>query len=229
LSDNLTELRPGSIAATGPASFRIADLLDRKAKSLIDPLLNRIARRLAVAGISANAVTLAGFVLGIASAAAAAGRYFHLALLLLLLSRLCDGLDGAVARQGRSTDFGGFLDIVLDFAFYGAVPVGFAVADPRANALAAAVLVLSFYVNGATFLAYAIIAEKRGIPLDQRGGKSFLFTVGLAEATETIVVFAAMCLFPAAFAPLALLFAAVCFYTAAMRIMLARKAFAEIS
>ncbi len=81
--------------------------------------------------------------------------------MLLLLSRLCDGLDGAVARHTQKTDRGGFLDIVLDFAFYGVIPLGFVVAEPAQNAVAGAVLLFAFYVNGASFLAYAIMAEKR--------------------------------------------------------------------
>ena len=131
----------------------------------------------------------------------------------------------AVARATKKTDLGGYLDIVLDFAFYGMIPLGFVLADPAANAVAGAVLILSFYVNGSSFLAYAIMAEKRGLDTGQRGAKSLYFTTGLAEATETLAVFAAFCLFPGAFAPIAFVFAAICFYTAASRIVLAIRMF----
>ena len=141
--------------------------------------------------------------------------------------RLGDGLDGAVARIRGKTDFGGYLDIVLDFLFYGAIPVGFAILDPGANALAAAILVLSFYVNGASFLAFAIMAEKRGLSTEARGQKSLFFTTGLAEATETIAFFVAFCLFPGWFAALAYVFAAICFYTALSRIVLAGRVFKD--
>lgn len=198
-------------------------MLDGRAKKLIDPLLQAVGNRLAGMGISANAVTLAGFLLGVAAAWVIAQQYFLAGLFLLLTSRLADGLDGAVARATRKTDFGGFLDIVLDFASYGLIPIGFVLADPEANAVAGAVLVLSFYVNGASFLAYAIMAEKRAMQTTQRGEKSLFFTTGLAEATETIAVFIAMCLFPQWFAVLAWAFAAICFYTAFSRIMLARR------
>ena len=109
--------------------------------------------------------------------------------MLILASRIGDGLDGAVAKIAGKTDLGGYLDIVLDFVFYGAIPLGFVLADPAANATAGAVLLLSFYVNGASFLAYAAIAEKRKLATTVRGPKSLFFTTGLAEATETIVVF----------------------------------------
>ena len=125
-------------------------------------------------------------------------------------SRLGDGLDGALARIRGKTDLGGYLDIVLDFVFYGAIPLGFVIADPQANAVAGAVLIFSFYVNGASFLAYSIIAEKRKMETSVRGEKSIFFTAGLAEATETIAVFVAFCLFPAWFPQIAYTFAAVC-------------------
>ncbi|MCF3641974.1 CDP-alcohol phosphatidyltransferase family protein [Rhizobium sp. TRM95111] len=202
-------------------------MLDGLVRRAIDPLLDRTGRRLAAGGIGADAVTLAGLALGLGAAGLVAAGHSLAALGLLLASRLCDGLDGAVARHSRRTDFGGFLDIVLDFAFYGAVPFGFVLADPAGNAVPGAFLILSFYVNGASFLAYSIMAEKRGLATQARGAKSLYFTTGLAEATETLAVFVAACLVPAAFPWLAWGFAAVCFYTALSRILLARRMFRD--
>ena len=130
-----------------------------------------------------------------------------------------------MARHSFRTDRGGFLDIVLDFAFYAAIPLAFVLARPEANAVAGAVLLASFYVNGASFLAYAVMAEKRGLSGAARGQKSLYFTTGLAEATETIAVFCLACLFPDAFPVLAYVFAAACFVTAAARIALAVRTF----
>ena len=200
-------------------------MLDGTAKALIDPYLTRMGNGLARLGISADMVTWAGFVIGAAAGLAIAWQFYLAGLVLLLVSRLADGLDGAVARATKKTDLGGYLDIVLDFAFYGLIPLGFVFADPAANALAGAVLIFSFYVNGSSFLAYAIMAEKRGLDTEQRGAKSLYFTTGLAEATETLAVFAACCLFPGQFAVIAWIFAVICFYTAASRIVLAIKMF----
>lgn len=200
-------------------------MFDGVLKARIDPALDAMGRQLAARGISANAVTVSGAGLGLAAAAAIAYEAYVAGLVLLLASRLLDGLDGAVARATRKTDFGGLLDIVLDFLFYGAIPLGFIVADPAQNGIAGAVLLLSFYVNGASFLAYAVLAEKRKMHTQARGEKSLYFTTGLAEATETFAVFALACLFPAWFAALACFFAAICFYTALSRIVLARKTF----
>lgn len=199
-------------------------MLDGVARRVIDPPLNAAGRRLAAAGVTADGVTTAGLVAGLGAAVAIALHAPLVGLVLIGFSRLLDGLDGAVARASAKTDRGGYLDIVFDFIFYGAVPLAFAVADP-AMAVPAAVLLFAFYVNGASFLAYAIFAAKRGLETRGRGDKSLYFTAGLAEGTETIAVFVAMCLWPAGFAVLAYGFAALCLVTAAARIRLAVDAF----
>lgn len=200
-------------------------MLDGWARQRIDPALHALARGLHRAGIGADAITVAACAVGLAAAAAIAAGWFVTGLVLLLASRLGDGLDGAVARLAGPTDRGGFLDIVLDFVFYGAIPLGFVLADPAANAVAGAVLIFSFYVNGGSVLAFAVMAEKRGLDPARRGEKSLLFTTGLTEATETIAFFVAFCLLPGWFAPLAFLFAALCFYTALSRVVLACRSF----
>jgi phosphatidylglycerophosphate synthase len=202
-------------------------MLDRHLRPLIDPPLNRLGGRLAAAGATADGVTLVGLAAGLAAAGAAATGQFGLALALILLSRLMDGLDGAVARARGPSDFGGYLDITADFLFYAAVPLGFVLFDPAANGLAGAFLLLSFYVNGASFLGYAIIAEKRGMRTQSHGVKSLYFTAGLLEGSETILFFVALCLFPSLFAPLAWIFGALCLVTALARVLLARRVFRD--
>ncbi|TCD16507.1 CDP-alcohol phosphatidyltransferase family protein [Oricola cellulosilytica] len=195
-------------------------MLDDRLRPKIDLLIDPIARRVAAAGVTANTVTVAGLVLGLAAAASIAAQAYLAGLALVLASRLFDGLDGAVARVKGKTDFGGYLDIVLDFAFYGAIPLGFVLADPQANAIPGAVLIFSFYVNGASFLAFAIMAEKNDLASREKSAKSFFFSTGLAEATETLAVFVLACLVPEWFPALAYLFAAICFYTALSRIVM---------
>lgn len=200
-------------------------MLDGVARKAIDPVLNRIGKVLAGQGISANAVTMTGFAIGLCAALAISQSHFWLGASLILVSRLCDGLDGTVARHNGATDFGGYLDIVLDFAFYGVIPLAFAFAAPAENALAAATLIFSFYVNGASFLAFAILAEKRKLSEEARGKKSIFFTTGLAEASETLGIFIAACVWPSWFPTLAYVFAAICFYTAIVRIIDANHRF----
>jgi phosphatidylglycerophosphate synthase len=200
-------------------------MFDGVIRRSLDPALNRISHALANAGVTANAVTLTGCALGIAAGLSIALHYFLTAAFLTVLSRLCDGLDGGVAKIRGKTDFGGYLDIVLDFVFYGAIPVGFAFADPAQNALPAAVLLFAFYINGSSFLAYAIMAEKRKLQSTVRGEKSLFYTTGFVEATETIIVFILACFRPDWFPVLAWVFAAACGYTAVARMFQAGREF----
>lgn len=200
-------------------------MLDGVLKKRIDPPIARLAAFLCRLGIGADAVTVAGLVLGLGAALAIAFGQLWLGLALILVSRLADGLDGAVARLTTRTDRGGYLDIVFDYIFYGAIPLAFAILDPAANALAAAVLLTSFYANGASFLAFAVMAEKRGLSTEQRGKKSLYFSTGLAEATETIATFVLFCLFPAHFAVIAYVFAAMTAWTCVSRIRLSLQLF----
>jgi phosphatidylglycerophosphate synthase len=200
-------------------------VLDRHLRPLIDPPLGRMGRHLAQAGIHADWVTLAGLLLGLAAAFALAFEAFLLGLALVLLSRLADGLDGAVARERGISDFGGYLDIVSDFVFYAAIPLAFVWLDPAANGFVGAFLLASFYVNGATFLGFAILAEKRRMRTGVQGVKSLYYSAGLLEGSETIAFFVLICLFPAAFVPIAAIFGALCFFTAAARVLLAMRLF----
>jgi phosphatidylglycerophosphate synthase len=196
-------------------------VFDSALRRIMDPPLDRLGRRLAAAGVGADSVTLAGFAIGVAAAAAIAGDQPLLALPLIALNRLMDGLDGAVARaSGGGTPRGGFLDVSLDFVFYGLIPLAFAIADPGANALAAAALLAAFYANGAAFLAFAAVAAGRGMTTTAQGVKSIYYLAGVAEGGETIAAFVLMCLFPEAFAPIAWTFAALTAVSAAARVAL---------
>ncbi|CAJ1369857.1 unnamed protein product [Effrenium voratum] len=161
--------------------------------------------------------------MGMGAAVAIAAGYFLLGFVLIAFNRIADGLDGAVARATRKTDLGGYLDITLDFVFYGVIPLAFALQDPAANALPAAALLCSFYANGSAFLAFAIMAERRGLSTDRQGQKSLYYLGGLAEGTETIALFLLMALLPDWFPVLAWAFAAVCFVSAGARVMIGVK------
>lgn len=201
-------------------------MLDAKLRPLIDPPLNAIGRRLAGAGVTANALTFTGLALGLAGAAAIALGQIGWGLALIIANRAADGLDGAVARARGPSDLGGYFDIVADFAFYVAVPVGFGILYP-ANTLPALVLVASFVLTGVSFLAFAVIAGKRGATTEAHGRKSFFYSTGLAEGAETIAVFIAMCLWPAWFGTIAYGYAALCVLTVFQRSAMAAAAFRD--
>ena len=185
-------------------------MFDRHIAPIQRRLLRPFARRIAAAGIAADTVSLAGFAVGAAAVPFLAAGQFGVALALVLANRILDGLDGEVARIDGPTDRGAFLDLSLDFVFYALVPLGFALHEPAANGLAATVLTVSFIGTGSSFLAFAAIAERRGLRSAAFPHKGLYYLGGLAEGAETIVVFALMCLLPAYFVPLAWGFAAIC-------------------
>jgi phosphatidylglycerophosphate synthase len=192
-------------------------MFDARLRRLIDPPLDRAGCWLASLGAGANAMTLGGFAVGLLAVPLIAAEHYALGLAAILLNRLADGLDGAIARQRGTTDLGGFLDIVCDFLLYAAVPFAFALARPE-NALPAAFLIFAFVGTGSSFLAYAIVAAKRGVETSRRGRKAFFYLGGLTEGGETVALFIAVCLFPAAFPGLAWGFGALCWVTTATRV-----------
>ena len=198
-------------------------MLDPLLRRWIDPSLTRAGAWLARRDMSANAFSLAGLAIGLTTVPLLAWGRYDAALVAILVNRLIDGLDGPIARHKGTTPFGGYLDIMCDMGFYAAVPLGFALARPD-NALWAALLLASFVCTASSFLGRAVLAVQRGEPDDgARGAKSFFHAAGIVEGTETIIAFVLFCLFPAAFAWLAGIFALLCFWTAAARIFGVKK------
>ena len=198
-------------------------MFDARIRPLIDPPLNAAGHWLAKRDITADFVTISGFVLGMAGALAIAYGDHWFGLSLIVISRLADGLDGAIARASKKTDLGGFLDVSLDFIFYGAVPLAFAINNPQQNALPAAILLMSFFANGTTFLTFAIMAERHALETIAQGEKSLYYMSGLVEGFETIFALIAFCLFPVYFPQIAYAYAVLCYASATGRTLFAWK------
>lgn len=199
-------------------------MFDAQLRPLIDRLLNPIGRGLVALGMTANQVTMIGAAFGLIAAGCVAAGLFYPALWFIIANRVIDGLDGAVARASRSSDFGGYLDIVSDFIFYSAIPLAFAVARPE-TALAAAFLIFSFIGTATSFLGFAILAEKHQVTTQIRGKKAFYYLGGLTEGTETILLFLAMLVWPDYFSLMAIVFGILCWVTTGTRIYAAYRQF----
>jgi len=200
-------------------------MFDRYIYRVMGPGCSALARPLARLGLHADVLTIAAFVIGLAALPLFAFGRFGWALAAIAINRLFDGIDGALARLTTATDRGAFLDISLDFLFYASVPLGFAIFHPQANALAAAFLLFSFIGTGATFLAYSLIAERRGLTAPHFRNKGIVYLTGVAEGFETILFFVAMCLWPAHFSILAYVFASLCWLTVIVRLLAGWRAF----
>lgn len=204
-------------------------MLDSTLRKLIDPPLNLAANHLAKV-LSANSITIIGFFIGFLSFIAIIKGQFTLALVFLTVNRLADGLDGAVARRDGhdgATDLGSYLDITADFLLWALLPLGFALHDSD-NALAAAVLLSSFAMSMTVFLAFAMLAEKRGLSSDAQGKKGFYYIAGLAEGSETILFFMLVMLMPIWFIPAALIFAGFVYLSVFGRLIVSINHFREL-
>ena len=195
-------------------------MFDVALRRLVGPALIRVAGWVSGARISANALTISGA--GLGAAFCIAQSHFAAALVFIVLSRIFDGLDGAIARINGPTELGGYLDILCDYVFYLSVPVAFAWIDP-ANQMPALILVASFTLTAVSFLAFAAIAARQPTDGGTHGPKAFIYSTGLMEGGETIAFFVLFCLFPAFFPTLAIVFAALCLLTVMQRMVLAAK------
>ena len=187
-------------------------MVDRLINKILTPTLNDIAQVLPHK-ISADKLTIFGFIIGMISVPLLWLNLYKLALIFILINRFFDGVDGAVARRNGITSFGGYLDITCDFIFYSAVILGFALSNPGDNSLAAAFLIFSFIGTGSSFLAFALIAEKHGNGLNAHSQKAFYYLEGLAEGSETVIFYIIICLFPEYFNLAAVIFGILCWAT----------------
>lgn len=203
-------------------------MLDSRVRKLIDKPLDAVGKKLGLFGVTANSVTIFGFISGILSIIFIANDSLNYALLFLCLNRLSDGLDGAVARASKLSDFGGFLDIVSDFIIYSGIVFAFAIRDTSV-ALYAAFLIFSFVGPITSFLAYAIIAAKKDVNTVKRGKKSFYYLGGICEGTETAFILILMCIMPSIFAEICVVYGILCWLTTAGRVYATWHDFAKNS
>ncbi|KDC48087.1 MULTISPECIES: CDP-alcohol phosphatidyltransferase family protein [Pseudoalteromonas] len=194
-------------------------MLDKFITPVIKPLLTPVVMLMHKRGITADQLTVVGFLVGLLAVPLLAFEMWYGALVAIALNRILDGLDGALARYAnQSSSAGGFLDITLDFLFYAAIPLGFILANPEQNAIAGSLLLATFIGTGSSFLAFAIAAEKFKLEKPQFKYKSFYYLNGLTEGTETIALFIAFCIWPQHFAIMASIFAIACGITIFTRI-----------
>jgi phosphatidylglycerophosphate synthase len=196
-------------------------MLDAPVRRMLAPVLDRIGAALARAKVRPGALTGVGFAAGLAACLCAGASLWPAALALWLVNRVCDGLDGPVARHRGATDLGGFLDITADFAVYAGFVLAVAIAEPSAR-LACTALLVGYYVSGSAFLALSSLLERRRHPGRWLAdGRSLRFVGGLAEGTETVIVYCLFCVFPGHSALIAWSFTAAVTITAGYRIRLA--------
>lgn len=171
-------------------------------KSLL--LANEAGKKIVEIGISANAVSIFGFVIGLFAINFLSLEKYGYALICIIINRVFDALDGAIARNSKVTDFGVFLDASLDYMFYAGVIFGFALANPEQNAIAASFLLFAFAAAACSLLAYAVISYKNNFHQDLKIGQSPFYLGGLAQGFETLVALLVLCVVPSLFMQIAI-------------------------
>ncbi len=172
-------------------------------------------------GVSPTTITSTACLIGVASGVAAAGGQYGAALGLWGMNRLLDGLDGTIARvNGRQSDLGAYLDLVLDMVVYAAIPLGMTFSlNVPGNVWALAVLFASFYINSATWLVLSSLLEKRNMGARARGELTTItMPKGLIEGMETIVFYSLFFVFPGSLNVLYSVMAGLVLFSAAQRI-----------
>jgi phosphatidylglycerophosphate synthase len=196
-------------------------MLDEELRKGAKPLYKLPARILAERGITGDALTAISLGIGALCLVAIAFGLNTVALVLWLLNRLFDGLDGEVARlRGESSEFGAFVDIVADFFVYGGFLVALAVQHPGSR-MALVALFFAYYLNGTVFLALSGILERlKRERLTERG---LHFRRSLTEGFETLVAGTLFLLLPDHVSIIAWIFAAMVFISAAQRLWDGRR------
>ena len=201
-------------------------MFDRHLQKLTQKPLSFFAK-IILKYISANQITIIGFIFGLMMCLFIYLELFFLAIFFLILNRICDGLDGVMARLTVPTYLGAYLDIVLDFIFYSAFILIFGLLD-TSNIIITCLLLFSYICTGTTFLAQAIIQPKLDLvqkdeSLDIDIPKSFYYSAGLIEGTETILFMILCLLFPNLYFFFGLIFIILCLLTALSRILIFYK------
>ena len=196
-------------------------MIDHRLLPFVEFVLRPVATYLVEKKVTANTITITGFLIGIFSLPLIIFGFFKLAILTIIFNRLLDGIDGIVARRRGISDNGAFLDISLDFIFYASIPLAFGLYDPAKNSLYACILLFSFFGTGSTFLAFSIMAERRKISSSLFSSKGFNYLGGLMEGTETLIFILLMCVFPNYFSVLAMIFSFLCVISTCIRMKIA--------
>lgn len=186
--------------------------LRRGVKPFYKPLTSALARR----GATGNVLTGMGLGIGALCLATIALGLNVLGLVLWLLNRLLDGLDGEVARlRDETSELGTFFDIAADFFMYGGFLVALAVQHPDSR-LALIVLFFAYYLNGSVFLALSGILNRAGAErLTERG---LHFRRSLTEGFETIVAGVLFLTFTGHISLIAWVFAVMVFVSSVQRL-----------
>jgi phosphatidylglycerophosphate synthase len=197
-------------------------VFDSSLRTTIDPYLNKLADQLGKIGVKPNHISVYGFVVGIVGCIAIGMASYMFGLFLILLNRLCDGVDGAVARynqeQGEKPNaYGAYLDTVLEMLLFGAFVFLFVLGQPH-HATGGVFILFSFLGLFTTSLGSYVVGNNNI-------KRPFYHPVNLVQRTEIVGFIILSCFYPDAFSAIAVLFGVLCWFTTISRIWFAYRDF----
>jgi phosphatidylglycerophosphate synthase len=162
-----------------------------------DRVLEPVAQRF-FSSVSPNLISFIALVPGLLSAAAIVQGELAWGIGFWLLNRVLDGLDGVVARiHDKQSDFGGYLDLLLDYVVYLAIPIAFVIAAPTpAHFWTLIGLLAAYQINSLSWTLLSSLLEKRQSAAVERL-TSIEMPAGLIEGAETVVFYTLFFLLPA--------------------------------
>lgn len=174
-------------------------MLDRQLREIKERVLNPVALQIGKVA-HPTTISLLGGGVGLAAGLAGWQGAYTLGLVLWAVNRFLDGIDGTIARlYKKSSDLGGYIDILIDFVVYAWIPVMLTLgrADSRILWLALAYMLSVFYINAASWIYLSSILEKRNQgAATQNETTTITMPVGLVEGTETVVMYGLFFLLP---------------------------------
>ena len=157
-------------------------------KNRLRGILNPVVSLAAALGVTPLGITLAGIAISIVGAVYVGMGDLFAGAILLLVSGLCDTIDGSLARrQGKESKFGAFIDStgdrVSDFAYYAGLIFHFMRGVPVNTVL----ILFTFVALAGSFLTSYARARAEGLGI--------ACSVGLLERPERIALLLAGLLF----------------------------------
>lgn len=164
-------------------------MLDVHIRPRIQHLFDFCAYRCIRLGLTPNNLTLIAFCIGISAALFLMYGHTYIALICLLVSGLCDVIDGTIARLTHTSHpFGAYIDLISDRMVESALILGFATLYPQFYLLYMLFLI-SVLLHFSTFLAVGALFKNES-------EKSMHYDRSVVERAEVLVIFACMILAP---------------------------------
>lgn len=165
---------------------------------------DKTAKWLATHGVTANKLTFIGLCFALLGLNFLALEHYFMAFLCLIANRICDILDGQIAREKGITAFGAFFDIFADYVSSAIFLWGFVLASPQNNASAGAFGLAMLTISASSLLGYSVVSGMNYKQLNQTDKK--ICAWGALQNSDHFMALLCMCVLPKYFTIFAIIF-----------------------